>query len=208
MLEAVLGAAGAAAGFLGQRSANRTNIKLAREQMAFQERMSNTAYQRAAEDLEKAGLNRILALGKPASSPSGQTAQVQNKAAAAATTAAQLANLSANTKVARAQARNLDQDTSLKLNQAKLTQSQEGLTEAQSLATVTGLAGITSSNKQKAAEAEITKLRIPGVRSVEQFYSFLLSADAEEMAVAAGKGGPLVLAMIRAYIAINKGGNK
>lgn len=39
---------------------------------AFQRNMSNTAYRRAARDLEKAGLNRILALGSPASTPSGR----------------------------------------------------------------------------------------------------------------------------------------
>ena len=33
--------------------------------------MSNTAYTRAAADLENAGLNRILALGSPASTPGG-----------------------------------------------------------------------------------------------------------------------------------------
>lgn len=33
--------------------------------------MSSTAYQRAAKDMEKAGLNRILAIGSPASTPSG-----------------------------------------------------------------------------------------------------------------------------------------
>ena len=62
-----------------QKKANRQNIKLAREQMAFQERMRDTQYQAAAKDLEKAGLNRILALGSPAASPQGATATVESQ---------------------------------------------------------------------------------------------------------------------------------
>jgi len=65
-------------GSRGQSSANRANLNIAREQMKFQERMSSTAYQRSASDLKKAGLNRILALGSPASSPQGASATMQN----------------------------------------------------------------------------------------------------------------------------------
>ena len=65
------GALSTAANVWSAENASKDAKMMAREQMQFQEKMSNTAYQRSADDMQKAGLNRILALGSGASTPSG-----------------------------------------------------------------------------------------------------------------------------------------
>jgi hypothetical protein len=129
------------AGFLGQQDTNASNRQLAAENTAFQERMSNTAYQRQVKDLEAAGLNPMLAYvkGGGASTPSGTVMPMQNAVSAGLSSAESSARSSLTTKQVpkvEAETENIGAETIVK-------RAQRYLVEAQ-----TELAGVTSSEKR------------------------------------------------------------
>ncbi|AXH73522.1 MAG: DNA pilot protein [Microviridae sp.] len=108
-----------AAGWFGQQETNKLQAQMQQQQMNFQERMSNTAYQRASADMQAAGLNPMMMFGSggAASSPqgsgatplvkSGLDADAVQKAIAsasqAAMTDAQVKQLAAETENKKAQ---------------------------------------------------------------------------------------------------------
>lgn len=103
-------------GYKGQKDANAANAQQARENRDFQERMSNTSWQRGTEDMAKAGLNPGLAYQKGgADTPSGTTAHMDSTMAGAGASARDAANsfatmqqAKANTRLTNAQASQLE----------------------------------------------------------------------------------------------------
>ncbi|QXP08511.1 MAG: DNA pilot protein [Arizlama microvirus] len=133
-IAAIPGLVGGILGYAGQVDTNNTNKKIAadataaniasaREQMEFQERMSNTQAQRHAADLKAAGFNRILAAGGGGSSPGGASASAAttqvgnaleaglNSAKAAQDLQASMATLPNTLSMQESQKKQLDQGT-------------------------------------------------------------------------------------------------
>lgn len=128
-------AASAGANVLGSWLTNESNENISQRQMDFQERMSSTAHQRETQDLEAAGLNRILSASNGgASSPGGAgipsqniTEQAVSSALQAARTKAEVDNmkvtndkLKEETKQVKQQIKNINANTAKTVNENEI----------------------------------------------------------------------------------------
>jgi hypothetical protein len=179
-----------AANYLGQRSANRANVSSAREQMAFQgaqaqqqmqfqERMSNTAYQRTMADMRASGLNPILAY----SQGGGSTPMGSSPGGAQAVSRSNFENVASALQLStlRAQLENLEKTSDEIDSRTKLNKAQELANRANAVTSV-------SSARKLNADAVLSELQ--GPRALIYNKAFTEANSAYD--VAKTKGGGLL----------------
>jgi hypothetical protein len=161
----------------GQNSANEANLRIARENREWQERMSNSAYQRSAADLEKAGLNRILSIGQPASTPAGNIATMQNKNAKLADAIGQSVQTAMQAKKLNQEIKESDSRIFLNNTTAQKNTAGAGLADNQAIESATRTAGIRTANEIAKLNKQITLMNIEGVRNQYEFARWLQTSD-------------------------------
>lgn len=117
----------------GANERNEAQIAQSQRQMDFQERMSNTSYQRAVQDLASAGLNPMLAYAHGgASTPAGSQANIEDAITPAIQTGQQAYRAVTEAGLRKAQVADIEASAGLKTAQQSesAAKTQQSIAEA------------------------------------------------------------------------------
>lgn len=157
----------------GGMSANKANKNMARDQMKFQERMSNTAYQRSMKDMKSAGLNPMLAYTQGgASTPQGASAQINDAVSPAISSALQATTV-----------RNQIKETQSRIG---VNESTIGLQEKQGKVALANASSAKSTEALNNASAASLRAQMPAIKERSKYEakkSKIDSALAEDDAI-------------------------
>lgn len=163
----------------GRVLANREQRLEARRNRQFQERMSSTAAQRSQADYAAAGLNPLLAYDRPASSPGGSMADIEDVVAPGVSSAMAAKRMRADLELLREQT----EKTRNERRSAEVSARIASNTEVE--ATQTAIAKLRQEREVQPfqlelakALAELQKANVPGAQAEAQFWNSL------------GKAGP------------------
>lgn len=179
--------------WFGQDKANKQAQANAELQMQFQEYMSSTAYQRAVKDLEKAGLNPMLAYMKGGSGAGGGAGAMSipqsntREAVNSAVSGFQAANLRAQNKLLEAQVQKTVAETAESVSRTNVNFADESLKQQQRGHTMTSAEELMS--RMALQRRQMTNLeeewhRIVSQTSLNNAQKSLALAQAERAALA------------------------
>lgn len=151
-----IGIGSALLSYIGGEERNQAQLGSAREQMAFQERMSNTSYQRAVADLNAAGLNPMLAYAHGgASTPAGSQANIEDTLTPAVNTGKEVYRASNEASVQRAQVDDITASAGLKRQDTLRSSAETAKAQAETETAVTQ-ATLNAAMAEKARQETVT----------------------------------------------------